>query len=311
MSGTEHLSIVILAAGQGSRMKSSLPKVLHPLAGKALLQHVLDSARILAPKEMVVVYGHGGEQVRDAIDDDLISWAEQKEQLGTGHAVQQAVPYLDDNHIALILYGDVPLTQESTLTELVRQVDDQHMALLSVHLLDPTGYGRIVRDKHGTVQSIVEHKDASDEQHKITEINTGILAVKAKQLKDWLSRLKNNNAQKEFYLTDIIAMAVSDGITVRTTQPANEQEVEGINSRSQLAVMERYYQRQQAESLMAEGVTVIDPNRIEIRGNVKVGRDVTIDINCILQGKVVIDDNVSIGPNCVIINSHIKAGVEL
>ena len=311
MSGTEHLSIVILAAGQGSRMKSSLPKVLHPLAGKALLQHVLDSACNLAPKEMVVVYGHGGEQVRDAIDDAAIHWAEQKEQLGTGHAVQQAAPHLQDEHIVLILYGDVPLTQESTLSELVRLVDDQHMALLSVHLQDPTGYGRIVRDKHGAVQSIVEHKDASDEQHKITEINTGILAVKAKQLKDWLSRLKNNNAQNEYYLTDIIAMAVSDGITVRTTHPANEQEVEGINSRSQLALMERYYQRQQAENLMAEGVTIIDPNRLEIRGDVKIGRDVTIDINCILQGNVEIDDNVSIGANCVIINSHVKAGVEL
>jgi len=311
MSGTEHLSIVILAAGQGSRMKSSLPKVLHPLAGKPLLQHVLDSAHQLSSKETVVVYGHGGDKVRELITDDAIVWAEQKEQLGTGHAVQQAVPHLNDDHIVLILYGDVPLTQTLTLGELVQQVDDKHMALLTVHLQDPSGYGRIVRDRHGVVQSIVEHKDATDEQHNISEINTGILAVKAKQLKAWLSRLKNNNAQKEYYLTDIIAMAVNDGITVSTTHPANEQEVEGINSRSQLAVMERYYQRQQAERLMAEGVTIIDPDRIEIRGEVKVGRDVTIDINTILQGKVEIEDNVSIGANCVIINSHLKADVEL
>ncbi|MFO7603981.1 MAG: NTP transferase domain-containing protein, partial [Gammaproteobacteria bacterium] len=235
MSGNNHLSVVILAAGQGSRMKSSRPKVLHPLAGKALLQHVLDSAAELAPQKLVVVYGHGGEQVRQAIRDEAIVWAEQKEQKGTGHAVQQAMPAVADEHMVLILYGDVPLTNATTLAELVRQVNDRQMALLSVHLDNPSGYGRIVRDGHGKVQCIVEEKDASDAQRAISEINTGILAVSARHLKGWLGQLKNNNAQGEYYLTDIIAMAVRDGIEVVTAHPATEEEVMGVNSRAQLA----------------------------------------------------------------------------
>lgn len=311
MSGSSHLSIVILAAGQGSRMKSALPKVLHRLAGKPLLQHVLDSAQLLAPKELVVVYGHGGEQVRTSITDQAIVWAEQKEQKGTGHAVQQAMPAISDDCCVLILYGDVPLISETTLAGLIAQVSESQMALLTVHLENPAGYGRIVRDAQGKVQSIVEHKDATDEQHKITEINTGILAVQASKLKSWLGQLKNNNAQGEYYLTDIVAMAVHDGIEVVASHPSCEEEVMGINSRTQLADMERYYQRQMAEVLMAQGVSLADPYRIDIRGKMNVGRDIFIDSNVIFEGTVTIGDNVSIGANCVIINSSIEAGVEL
>ena len=311
MSGPGHLSIVILAAGQGSRMKSALSKVLHPLAGKPLLQHVLDSARCLSPKELIVVYGHGGEQVRDAISDKAITWAEQKQQKGTGHAVQQAMPTIADDRSVLILYADVPLISETTLAGLIKQVTETQMALLTVHLENPAGYGRIVRDVHGMVQSIVEEKDASDEQRKITEINTGILAVKANKLKQWLAKLNNNNAQGEYYLTDIIAMAVSDGMEVITTHPATVEEVMGINSRAELAQMERYYQGQMAEALMAEGVSLADPRRIDIRGRLSVGRDIFIDTNVIFMGEVSIGDNVTIGANCVIINSTIEAGVEI
>lgn len=311
MSGSNHLSIVILAAGQGSRMKSSLPKVLHPLASKPLLQHVLDSAMCLTPQNLVVVYGHGGEQVRSIIADDSIEWAEQKEQKGTGHAVQQAMPLVNDDHVVLILYGDVPLISDVTLAELVKQVSDAQMALLTVHLDNPTGYGRIVRDIHGKVQCIVEEKDASEEQRKINEINTGILAVQAAKLKSWLSQLKNNNAQGEYYLTDIIAMAVSDNIEVVASHPSCEEEVMGINSRTQLADMERYYQRQLAEVLMAQGVSLADPYRVDIRGQLNVGQDIYIDANVILEGEVTIGNNVSIGANCIIINSRIEDGVKI
>ena len=311
MSGTSHLSIVILAAGQGSRMKSSLPKVLHLLAGKPLLQHVLDSARQLSPKELIIVYGHGGEQVRSAIDDGTILWTEQKEQKGTGHAVQQAIPEIDDDRCVLILYGDVPLISTITLANLIEQVSENQMALLTVHLENPAGYGRIVRDIHSKVQSIVEDKDASDEQRGINEINTGILAVQASKLKSWLGQLKNNNAQGEYYLTDIIAMAVKDGMEVVTSHPSCEEEVMGINSRQQLAEMERYYQRQQADSLMAQGVSLADPSRIDIRGKLTVGRDIFIDANVIFEGEVSLADNVSIGANCIICNSTIETGVEI
>ncbi len=311
MSGTSHLSIVILAAGQGSRMKSALPKVLHPLAGKPLLQHVLASARQLSPKELMVVYGHGGDQVRSVIDDGSILWTEQKEQKGTGHAVQQAIPEIGDDRCVLILYGDVPLISTATLVELIKQVTETQMALLTVHLENPTGYGRIVRDNHSKVQSIVEDKDANDGQREIDEINTGILAVQAGKLKSWLGQLKNNNAQGEYYLTDIIAMAVNDGIEVVTSHPSCEEEVMGINSRGQLAELERFYQRRQAEKLMAEGVSLADPNRIDIRGKLTVGRDIFIDANVIFEGEVSLGDNVRIGANCHISNSKIEAGVEI
>ncbi len=306
----KHLSVVILAAGQGTRMKSNLPKVLHPIAGKAMVQHVIDSAKALNAKDIVVVYGHGGDIVPQSINDTSITFAKQDQQLGTGHAVQQAMPRVGDDETILILYGDVPLIQTDTLAELIKQADNA-LGLLSVHLSDPFGYGRIVRDAHGAVTSIVEQKDASAAQLKITEGNTGILAANGKQLKKWLGQLQNDNAQGEYYLTDVIAMAVADGVSINTCHPNNENEVLGVNSRSQLAYLERCYQRLQAEKLMAQGVTIIDPARIDIRGNVTIGQDVTLDINTVLQGNVTIADNVRIGANCVIIDSSIESGVEI
>jgi len=311
MSNTTMLNVIILAAGQGTRMKSQLPKVLHPLGGKSLLAHVIDAANILKPATMVVVYGHGGQRVLDTINNPSISWAEQKEQLGTGHAVNQAMSHIDDQSTVLVLYGDVPLINSDTLTDLVYQAGKDSLGLLTVHLDDPTGYGRIARDKHGKVKYIVEQKDADSEELKIRESNTGILAVNGALLRKWLGQLKNNNAQGEYYLTDIIAMAVADNVEVKTTHPIGEEEVLGVNSRSQLAHLERYYQRQQAEKLMAQGVTVIDPDRIDIRGEVTVGTDITIDVNVVLEGKVSIADNVTIGANCVITDSVIEAGVEI
>lgn len=312
MPVTTKLNVIILAAGQGTRMKSRLPKVLHPLGGQALLGHVIKASQQLNPTQLVVVYGHGGQQVRDAINNPAITWAEQKEQLGTGHAVNQAMPHVDDNSTVLILYGDVPLIKSDTLTDLVYQAGTDKLGLLTVHLDDPTGYGRIARDAHGKVKYIVEQKDADSDELQISESNTGILAVNGAKLCQWLGQLKNtNNAQGEYYLTDIIAMAVADGVEVVTSHPATAEEVEGINSRSQLAKMERAYQRQQAEALMAQGVTIIDPARIEVRGEVEVGQDITIDVNVVLEGKVKIGDNVSIGANCVVINSEIEVGAEI
>ncbi|MDH5445468.1 MAG: bifunctional UDP-N-acetylglucosamine diphosphorylase/glucosamine-1-phosphate N-acetyltransferase GlmU [Gammaproteobacteria bacterium] len=305
------MNVIILAAGQGTRMKSSLPKVLHPLGGTPLLGHVIKAANTLTPAKLIVVYGHGGQQVQETINNDSISWVEQAEQLGTGHAVNQAMPEVDEDSIVLVLYGDVPLINSSTLSDLVYQAGDDSLGLLTVHLDDPTGYGRIARDAHGKVQYIVEQKDANSEELEISESNTGILAVNGSKLKSWLSQLKNNNAQGEYYLTDIIAMAVRDNVEVKATHPESEEEVLGVNSRSQLAHLERHYQRLQAEDLMAQGVTIIDPSRIDIRGEVTVGKDITLDINVILEGKVSIADNVSIGANCVIKDSIIEEGVEL
>ena len=308
---TSKLNVVILAAGQGTRMKSSLPKVLHPLGGIPLLGHVIKAANNLKPARLVVVYGHGGQQVQDTINNSDISWVEQAEQLGTGHAVNQAIPEIDEASTVLVLYGDVPLINSNTLTDLIYQAGSDSLGLLTVHLDDPTGYGRIVRNAHGKVQYIVEQKDADSEELKISESNTGILAVNGGKLKSWLGQLKNNNAQGEYYLTDIIAMAVRDGVEIKTAHPESEEEVLGVNSRSQLAQLERCYQRQRAEELMAQGVTIADPARIEIRGEVSVGRDISIDVNVILEGKVSIADNVRIGANCVIKDSVIEEGVEL
>lgn len=305
------LNVIILAAGQGTRMKSRLPKVLHPLGGKPLLAHVIDAANVLNPAKLLVVYGHGGQQVQDTINSPAIHWVEQMEQLGTGHAVNQAAPEIDEDSTVLVLYGDVPLINSNTLSDLVYQAGNDSLGLLTVHLDDPTGYGRIARDAHGKVKYIVEQKDANSEELKITESNTGILAINGGRLKQWLARLKNNNAQGEYYLTDIIAMAVADKVEVKTAHPLGEEEVLGVNSRAQLAHLERYYQRQQAEALMAQGVTIIDPNRIDIRGDVTVGQDITLDVNVILEGKVSIADNVTIGANCVIRDSVIEEGVEL
>jgi len=304
------LNIVILAAGQGTRMKSRHPKVLHPLGGRPLLGHVIETARSLKPEKIIVVYGHGGEQVPASLDCKDVIWVEQAEQLGTGHAVEQAMPEIDDNSTLLILYGDVPLLRDSTMAELVR-IGESGFGLLTVHVADPGGYGRIVRDQHGAVERIVEEKDASEHERGITEVNSGIMCTSAKQLRAWLSQLENKNAQKEYYLTDTIAMAVKAGIAVKTTHPEAEEEVAGVNSRSQLAELERYFQRQLAEQLMAAGVTISDPARLDIRGEVTSGQDVTLDVNVVLIGKVKLGNNVSIGPGCVIKESEIGDNVEI
>lgn len=301
------LDIVILAAGQGTRMRSALPKVLHPVAGKAMLGHVIDTARQLKPNGIHVVIGHGAELVRERLAADDLNFVLQTEQLGTGHAVAQALPALSAERV-LILYGDVPLIEVETLQRLLQQVSEQQLGLLTVNLNDPTGYGRIVRDAAGVVKAIVEHKDASTEQRKISEGNTGILAVPGKKLGDWLGRLSNSNAQGEYYLTDVIAMAVADGLVVATEQAADEMEVLGANDRIQLSQLERHYQYRAARRLMLQGVTLIDPARFDLRGEVTVGHDVTIDINVILEGQVVIEDGVQIGPNCVIKNSTLRTG---
>ena len=301
------LDIIILAAGQGTRMRSALPKVLHPVAGKSMLGHVIHSARQLSPQGIHVVIGHGAERVREQLASDDLNFVLQDKQLGTGHAVAQALPALTAETV-LILYGDVPLIQVETLHRLLALVNDQQLGLLTVTLEDPTGYGRIVRDVQHRVSAIVEHKDATEEQKAIKEGNTGILAVPGKCLADWLGRLSNKNAQGEYYLTDVIAMAVNDGLVVATAQPDDAMEVQGANDRKQLAELERHYQQREARRLMALGVTLRDPARFDVRGDVTVGRDVMIDVNVILEGRVVIEDDVSIGPNCVIKDSTLRKG---
>ncbi|TVT82157.1 bifunctional UDP-N-acetylglucosamine diphosphorylase/glucosamine-1-phosphate N-acetyltransferase GlmU [Pseudomonas sp. H3(2019)] len=302
------LEIVILAAGQGTRMRSALPKVLHPVAGNSMLGHVIHSARQLDPQRIHVVIGHGADVVRERLAADDLNFVLQDKQLGTGHAVAQAVPFITADTV-LILYGDVPLIEVPTLQRLLKLVAPLQMGLLTVELDDPTGYGRIVRNADGRVTAIVEHKDASEAERTITEGNTGILAVPASHLGDWMSRLSNNNAQGEYYLTDVIAMAVSDGLVVDTEQPHDAMEVQGANDRIQLAELERHYQLREGRRLMAQGVTLRDPARFDVRGEVTVGRDVLIDINVILEGRVVIEDDVVIGPNCVIKDSTLRKGV--
>ncbi|MDC7818083.1 bifunctional UDP-N-acetylglucosamine diphosphorylase/glucosamine-1-phosphate N-acetyltransferase GlmU [Pseudomonas sp. TNT2022 ID1048] len=302
------LEIVILAAGQGTRMRSALPKVLHPVAGNSMLGHVIHSARQLDPQRIHVVIGHGADAVRERLAADDLNFVLQDKQLGTGHAVAQAVPFITADTV-LILYGDVPLIEVETLQRLLKQVGPEQLGLLTVELDDPTGYGRIVRDASGKVTAIVEQKDANEAQRAITEGNTGILAVPGKRLGDWTGRLSNNNAQGEYYLTDVIAMAVSDGLIVATEQPHDAMEVQGANDRKQLAELERHYQLRAARRLMAQGVTLRDPARFDVRGEVTVGRDVLIDINVILEGRVVIEDDVVIGPNCVIKDSTLRKGV--
>ena len=301
------LDIVILAAGQGTRMRSALPKVLHPVAGDSMLGHVIHSARQLNPQGIHVVIGHGADAVRERLAADDLNFVHQDKQLGTGHAVAQAVPGLTADTV-LILYGDVPLIEVETLQRLLTRVNPQQLGLLTVTLDDPTGYGRIVRDEQGQVSAIVEHKDATDAQRAITEGNTGILAVPGNRLADWLGRLSNNNVQGEYYLTDVIAMAVGDGMVVATEQPHDAMEVQGANDRKQLAELERHYQLREGRRLMALGVTLRDPSRFDVRGDVTVGRDIMIDINVILEGRVVIEDDVSIGPNCVIKDSTLRKG---
>ena len=304
------LNIVILAAGLGKRMNSALPKVLHPLAGKTLLAHVLDAARALSPRGICVVYGHGGEAVPQAIDDKSLTWAQQVPQLGTGHAVKQVLPHLDEQGMTLILYGDVPLTGVETLKRLISTAGKKTIGLLTVELADPSGYGRIVRDgETGEVVAIVEEKDATAVQRQIHEINTGIMVIPNRYLHGWLHKLENNNAQKEYYLTDIIAMAVKDGVRIQVAQPAHAWETVGVNSKTQLAALERIYQNQFAAKLLEQGVTLADPARIDIRGQLVCGRDVEIDINCIFEGDVHLDaHDVHVGNFVEVKNSAIAAG---
>ena len=305
---TQALHVIILAAGAGKRMKSDLPKVLQPIAGRPMLAHVIDAARDLQPAAIHVVYGHGGDAVREAFasQTDLL-WAEQREQLGTGHAVQQAMPNVPDAATVLVLYGDVPMIRTDTLRHLLAQPG--RLAVLVAEVANPTGYGRIVRNAEGRVAAIVEQKDATDEQLSIRTINTGIITAESTALRTWLSQLSNANAQGEYYLTDVIEMAVSDGLVVATEQPHDPMEVQGANDRKQLAELERHYQLREGRRLMALGVTLRDPARFDVRGDVTVGRDVLIDINVILEGRVVIEDDVVIGPNCVIKDSTLRKGV--
>ncbi len=305
------LSVVILAAGQGTRMRSALPKVLHQLADKSLLEHVINSAKELGADDIHVVYGHGGDAVPDALSHCDVDWIKQKQQLGTGHAVAQAVPHIPAERQVLVLYGDVPLTSVETLKNLIELGRQSGFGLLTISLEDSSGYGRIVRDETAAVKRIVEHKDATESERQIKEVNTGILAVSRENLARWLEQLDNNNSQGEYYLTDIIAMAVADGIKVNTASPANEHEVLGVNNKRQLAELERAYQLAAANKLMDAGVGLRDPARLDIRGNVSCGRDVSVDINVIFEGQVDIGDNVNIGPNCLIINSRIEAGANI
>ncbi len=292
-------------------MRSSLPKVLHPLAGRPLLSHVIDTARDFSPDEITVVYGHAGEQVRTLLDADDLDWCEQKERLGTGHAVMQALPFLQRVDQVFILYGDVPLISDETLKAMLLSLQDTDLVLLTVNLADPTGYGRIIRNDANQVHAIVEHKDANEFQLEINEINTGIMAVNRSKLETWLSKIDNNNSQNEYYLTDIIALAVKDGVEIGVIQPAEEEEVMGINDRLQLAYLERHYQRKLADRLMASGVTLADPGRIDIRGKLTTGQDVFIDCNVIIEGDVDLAQGVSVGPNVIIKNSVIKEDVEI
>lgn len=303
------LKVVILAAGKGTRMHSRLPKVLQPLAQRPLLHHVISTARQMNAAEVISVIGHGAQQVRDAFADESgLCWCMQEEQLGTGHAVKQALDWVSDDDCVLILYGDVPLISAATLNNLVEAVDDQHpLSLLTLVLDDAEGYGRIVRDDDGCVLEIVEQKDASEAQKQIREINTGIMAVRGHSLIEWLGRLRNDNAQGEFYLTDIIAMAVADGFLVKTSSPKLELEVLGVNNKIQLQQLERLYQQQCATQLMQRGVTLIDAARIDIRGEVSVGMDVEIDVNVVLSGEVKLADGVKVGANCVLHNVSIGA----
>ncbi|MCB1743426.1 MAG: bifunctional UDP-N-acetylglucosamine diphosphorylase/glucosamine-1-phosphate N-acetyltransferase GlmU [Gammaproteobacteria bacterium] len=302
------LHVVVLAAGQGKRMRSSIPKVLHRIGGLPMLERVVLAARALAADAVHVVYGHGGDQVRRHMAHLDLHWAEQARQLGTGHAVAQAMPTVPDEAVVLILYGDVPLIQPATLEPLVAAARAGEVGLLSVRLADPDGYGRILRDPAGAVVGIVEDKDATPEQRFIVEGNTGILAAPAARLRAWLASLDNNNAQGEYYLTDVIAMAVRDRVPVHSHLATTEAEVSGVNDRVQLSVLERHFQRQQAEALMRSGATLADPARVDVRGAVRVGTDVFIDVNVILEGEVEIGDDASIGPNCVLKDCRIAAG---
>jgi len=302
------LDIIVLAAGLGKRMRSELPKVLHPLAGRPLLAHVLDTARGLSPRKTIVVHGHGAERVRAAFPDASLAWALQAEQLGTGHAVMQALPQVAAEEV-LILYGDVPLIQAATL-ERLRAAARGGLALLTVELPDPKGYGRIVREA-GKVARIVEEKDASAGEKAIREVNAGFMAMDAKRLAGWTKKLSNRNAQREYYLTDVVSLAVAEGVAVETVKVDDVWEVSGVNSKQELAALERVAQSREAARLLEAGVTLADPARIDVRGALECGRDVSIDINCVFEGKVRLGDGVRIGPHCVLRNVSIAAGSDV
>ena len=305
------LSVVILAAGQGKRMHSDLPKVLQPLAGLPLLQHVIRTARALEPANIYVVYGHGGAQVQAALSHEPVEWVLQADQLGTGHAVMQAMCVIPDGHTVLVLYGDVPLIRTPSLKKLIALADAGALAVLSVDLDDSTGYGRIVRNAEGQIRAIVEHKDANADQLQIRELNTGLMAAPAAHLREWLLGLGSNNSAREYYLTDVVAGAVKAGHRVDPVKCAQTSEVMGVNDKLQLAKVEALYRRERAEELMLAGATLADPARIDIRGEVQVGRDVFIDINVVLSGKVALAAGVKIGPNCSITDSQLGAGTEV
>ena len=303
--------IVILAAGKGTRMRSQLPKVLHKLAGKPMLTHVLDAANAIADAHKIVVTGHGADIVRQTYPESAFSMVKQSEQLGTGHAVKCALGELRDQAKVIILYGDVPLITPTTISKMLAAVDNDHISLLTIELPNPSGYGRIIRDNQGQIEAIVEQKDANHEQLDIHEVNTGVMALTAELLHAWLPKIGNQNAQGEYYLTDLIAIARGAGYNINGIQPTSASEVEGINSRQQLAALERTYQLQLAEDLMASGTSLADPARFDQRGALSAGSDNFIDINCLFEGTVTIGSNVSIGPNCQITDSHIGDGVEI
>ena len=303
------MNVVILAAGLGKRMHSDLPKVLHPLAGKPLLAHVVATARSLKPGLICIVYGHGGERVRAALGQDDLIWAKQEPQLGTGHALAQALPHLNPKVPTLVLYGDVPLIRAETLRSLC-QAAGKGLALLTLELDDPRGYGRIIRSR-GAIRRIVEEKDATKAERALREINTGILVLPTARLKAWLAGLSNKNAQKEYYLTDLIAAAVADKVPVSSAQPGAPWETLGVNSKAQLAELERTFQRGVAAALMQDGVTLADPARIDVRGSLACGRDVAIDVNCVFEGETVLGEGVSVGANCVLRNVKVAAGTRI
>lgn len=301
------LSVVILAAGKGTRMKSSLPKVLHPIAGIPMVQRIINSVEQIGAQSVNLVYGHGADQLKQNVTGSRLNWCLQAEQLGTGHAVQQATDYINDEDDVLILVGDAPLIKPQTLERLLAAKAHADLALLTVELEDATGMGRIIRDGDN-VTAIVEHKDATEEQRQINEINTGMMVIPGADLKRWLGKLENNNAQGEFYLTDVIEMAANEGKQIRAAHPEKQYEVEGVNNRVQLAALERAFQSEQAESAMLAGATLADPNRFDVRGELTVGSDVIIDINVVVQGTVNLGDGVRVGANCILIDCDIDAG---
>ena len=307
---TKPLSVVILAAGKGTRMYSDLPKVLHPIAGKPMVKHVIDTVKHLNARQINLIYGHGADLLKERLADEPVNWVFQAEQLGTGHAMQQAAPFFADDENIMMLYGDTPLIQQSTLERLIAQKPENGIALLTVKLDNPTGYGRIIRE-NGSVVAIVEQKDASAEQLKIQEINTGVMVASGASFKKWLGNLNNNNAQGEYYITDVIAMANEDGFQVQAVQADEFMEVEGVNNRLQLAALERFYQKKQTEKLLLAGVTLIDPSRFDVRGTVEHGKDVSIDVNVILEGDVKLGNNVKIGAGCVLKNVTVGDNVEI